>query len=404
MPEGDSGVERELWEAPAPLGGWGRAWPQCVELARALPSDQWTLVGGGLMVHLHAAVAGLAVTRPTADVDIVLHIETGAASAAHVTGVLAGLGYRLHYSLDAEAPAHRFVRGDEQIDVMVADHPAPKVIPRLGGRRPFQLPAGTQAVQRTVNCRVGLDDGDPVLISIPNTLGALVLKGAAYQQDKRDGRRHLDDAAVLLATVARPLELVRQMKGSDRSRILVIGSELVDPDHQSWRVLDPGDRDRAITALGVLSANPDRLPLRPSAPPDVASVRTTGRRHVAGALAGSRTHRGHEHYSGTSPQGCPHGRAVHRRGRGRADHRHPARSRGGREASAPAPPADLGRDEPPWRRALLRRHIRVGRAGPQHPGPDEGQGPGTPVRVGGRAAHMGWENLPARAPRGLCPP
>lgn len=231
-------TERELWDAPAPPGGWGRPWPQCVELAGALPSDQWTLVGG-LMVHLHAAVAGLAVTRPTADVDIVLHIETGAASTANVTGVLGSLGYHLHQSLDADAPAHRFVRGTEQIDVMVADHPAPKILPSLGGRRPFQIPAGTQALQRTVNCRVDLGDGDPVLISIPNTLGALVLKGAAYQQDKRDGRRHLDDSAVLLATVQRPLELVGQMKGSDRSRILVISSELSDPSHPSWASTGP---------------------------------------------------------------------------------------------------------------------------------------------------------------------
>lgn len=55
---------REIWDVPVPPGGWGTPWPQCVELARALPSTQWTLVGG-LMVQLHSAAAGLAVSRPT---------------------------------------------------------------------------------------------------------------------------------------------------------------------------------------------------------------------------------------------------------------------------------------------------------------------------------------------------
>ncbi|GAA4028473.1 hypothetical protein GCM10023063_07500 [Arthrobacter methylotrophus] len=122
------------------------------------------------------AAAVLAVTRPTADVDIVLHIETGATTSS-VSAVLDRLGYTVHKSIDDDAPAHRFVHGKQQIDVMVADHLAPKQIPRLGGRQPFQVTGGTQALQRTVNCRMIVDDAGPVFISIPNTLGALVLKG-----------------------------------------------------------------------------------------------------------------------------------------------------------------------------------------------------------------------------------
>lgn len=226
MPENDASVNRPLWEAPAPPGGWGRPWPQCVELARALPSSQWTLVGG-LMVQLHSAVAGLAVSRPTADVDIVLHIESGAATMSSVT-----------------------------------DHLAPKMIPSIGGRKPFQVTGGTQALRRTVNCRVTVGGGEHVLISIPNTLGALVLKGAAYQEDSRDAGRHLDDAAVLLATITSPLTLVADMGGSDRSRILILNRALSDAGHGSWKVLDLADRARGISNLAVLCSNPDRLPLK----------------------------------------------------------------------------------------------------------------------------------------------
>jgi len=245
---------RETWDVPVPPGGWGTPWPQCVELARALPSTQWTLVGG-LMVQLHAAAAGLAVSRPTADVDIVLHIETGAATTSTVTGVLTRLGYTLEKSIAHDAPAHRFVRGKQQIDVMIADHLAPAKVPTIGGRKPFQVAGGTQALQRTVNCRMTADNDGPVLISIPNALGALVLKGAAYREDSRDKNRHLDDAVVLCATIKSPLATAAQMKGSDKSRILTLHNELADPGHRSWQLLEPADRTPAMDALRILAAN-----------------------------------------------------------------------------------------------------------------------------------------------------
>jgi hypothetical protein len=251
---------RETWDVPVPPGGWGSPWPQCVELARALPSSQWTLVGG-LMVQLHAAAAGLAVSRPTADVDIILHIETGAATTAAVIGVLTDLGYTLETSIAHDAPAHRFVRGEQQIDVMIADHAAPSRVPTIGGRKPFKVAGGTQALQRTVNCRMTVDGDGPVLISIPNTLGALVLKGAAYLEDSRDKDRHLDDAVVLCATIKTPLVTAAQMKGSDRSRIQALHKVLADTGHRSWQLLGPADRTPAWDALRILAANHNGSPL-----------------------------------------------------------------------------------------------------------------------------------------------
>jgi len=143
----------------------------------------------------------------------------------------------------------------QQIDVMVADHLAPVKIPALGGRKPFQVSGGTQALQRTVNCRLAVDDDPPVLISIPNALGALVLKGAAYREDSRDRDRHLDDAVVICATLRTPLVTAAQMKGSDRSRVLSLHKELADPGHRSWQLLDPADRTQAMDALHILAVN-----------------------------------------------------------------------------------------------------------------------------------------------------
>lgn len=138
--------------APAP-GGWPAPWPSVAELTDALPVGSWTLVGG-LMTQLHTVHRGLGIVRPTNDVDIVLHIETRLGLPGTTAAVLEGLGYRLQPSFDPRNnTAHRFVRGTtavdlvtgtehgEHIDVLISDHPAPKVIERLCGRDMVQIRA-----------------------------------------------------------------------------------------------------------------------------------------------------------------------------------------------------------------------------------------------------------------------
>lgn len=250
---------RPIWEAPTPPGGWASPWPQCLELARSLPAHKWTLVGG-LMVQLHAAVAGMEVTRPTSDVDIILHVETGSVTAAELTDTLRTLGYALQTPIDDDSPAHRFVRGTEQIDVMVADHGIAKPPLLLGRREVFRVPAGTQALQRTVYCRINTDEG-AVMVSVPNTLGALILKGAAYREDSHDGRRHLDDAAVLAATLKDPLGMVPELRGSDRSRIITLHRALADPLYPSWLMLEDKDRTHSQDTLRILATNPQDFEL-----------------------------------------------------------------------------------------------------------------------------------------------
>jgi hypothetical protein len=95
----------------------------------------------------------------------------------------------------------------------------------------------------------------PIVISIPNAPGALVLKGADYREDSRDKDRHLDDAVVLCATIRNPLVTAQQMKGSDKSRVLSLHKKLSDPGHLSWRLLQPADRSPAMDALRILVAN-----------------------------------------------------------------------------------------------------------------------------------------------------
>ncbi|MFC9897617.1 hypothetical protein ACFVMC_28335 [Nocardia sp. NPDC127579] len=106
------------------------------ELVSVFPGDLWTLVGG-LMVQIHAAHANLPIHRATIDIDMVLHIETGATTFGRARRALESVGYQLHLPTNRKTPVHRFERGPQQIDVMIADHLAPSHRPTVAGREYF---------------------------------------------------------------------------------------------------------------------------------------------------------------------------------------------------------------------------------------------------------------------------
>lgn len=252
-----SPVERPRWEVDAPPGGWPPPWPQLIELVRAIPHEKWTLIGG-FMVQLHAAHAGMKLTRPTNDIDMILHIETGAATWGSIRDQLESLGYRL-LEPTGDGPVHRFTRGErqeQQVDVMVADRLPPKLRQRALKRDVFAVPGGTSALRKTVNCDIRTADG-VVTISIPDVLGALVLKGAAYKSDPRYRDRHLDDAAILACTVDDPRVHRDRMGGSDRGRVQLLWAQLEDPHHVAWAAPGPRLARRGQAALRILAAPPN---------------------------------------------------------------------------------------------------------------------------------------------------
>lgn len=263
----DNAQERPTVEVRAAPGGWPDPWPNVAELADALPADRWTLVGG-LMAQLHTVHRGLGVVRPTNDVDIVLHIETSRGVPLQIAAALESLGYELRDAVDPrDNTAHRFVRGtsrvdlvtgdpegaEEVVDVLRADHPAPKVVERLRGRDMVAMEGGTQALRRTVNARLEIEPNKVTTISVPRPFGALILKAAAYRVDGRDPERHLYDAAALLACIEDPLAEQEGFTGSDRSRLATLERALPD-DHLAWLSLRPGDRSQAQDALRLLCA------------------------------------------------------------------------------------------------------------------------------------------------------
>jgi len=218
------------------------------------------------MAQLHGVRRGVGVVRPTRDVDIVVHVETTRGIATEATRALESIGYELLTSIDERnTTAHRFRRDDatvdlvtaaaEVVDVLVADHAAPRVVETLRGRQMVAIEGGTQALRRTVNARLAIDDEGPTTISVPSAFGATILKAAAYRADSRDKGRHLQDAALLLACVEDPFAERERFGGSDRSRIHTLVRALPDSARE-WRLLPEGQRNDGQAALRILAAGP----------------------------------------------------------------------------------------------------------------------------------------------------
>ena len=246
-------------ELAEPAGGWFVPWPNVFELSRALPSNRWTLVGG-LMVQAHALAHGVNAVRPTEDLDLLLNIEMLSAVVIDADRVISALGYTLQEPADARrkrSPHYRYVRdgqfGVEKIDVMIPDHAGPKATRRLRGHPMFEVEGGTQALGRTLVFEMLTRAEGLVRITVPDELGALVLKGAAYRADSRDRDRHLQDAAVLAACITDHATELSRLGGSDRKRIRILARALSDSSSLPWLVLSPDQRVAGQDTLRILS-------------------------------------------------------------------------------------------------------------------------------------------------------
>lgn len=81
-------------------------------------------------------------------------------------------------------------------------------------------------------------EGSLARFSVPDELGALVLKGAAYIADPRDRDRHLFDAALLAAAITDHASELGRLKGTDAKRIRTLRAALDDVRHQpGWLYL-----------------------------------------------------------------------------------------------------------------------------------------------------------------------
>lgn len=115
------------------------------------------------------------------------------------------------------------------------------------------MPGGGQAIKRSMRLQLRYDQ-QSASIAIPDLLGALMLKSAAWEVDKTARRdRHLIDAALLLSLIDSPDEEAKRLHSSnDRKRILRL-HELLAADFDYWSSLDQTHRQDGIDTLDTLT-------------------------------------------------------------------------------------------------------------------------------------------------------
>jgi hypothetical protein len=216
-------------------------WPLVFELASTLPKGSWVLVGG-LMVHIHALRAGVVAMRPTSDVDLLLDIAT--TSVGEIGRAIIGRGFAT-VEPSRGGPVHRFTRGEDVVDVMVA-------------RDVLRAPDTAQALLRRDTYTI--EDGErSAELQVPDPLGAIIAKAAAYAVDSRNPQRHLEDLAVLGAATGTPRTLdLDTLTPTDRRHLNRVTPFLLDPRNSSWATLDPYDREIGQRIWGRIAAGMER--------------------------------------------------------------------------------------------------------------------------------------------------
>lgn len=227
-------------------------WQTVIELADVIDTSTLTIVGG-LMVQLHAARGGVIAARSTDDADVLLDALVDPGSLIAFSAAVARLGFELK---DDERYAYRFIhQGGRKIDAMIPDHLPRHVRIRLARKPGLAVSAGQQALDRRQLYRLTFTSGASVLVGVPDELGALIAKGAAYLDDQRDRGRHLDDASTILASITDASELdYSRSTRSDRARLRAIRSELGDESAAHWVNLRTDDRTRGLMNLSLVTA------------------------------------------------------------------------------------------------------------------------------------------------------
>jgi predicted nucleotidyltransferase len=224
-------------------------WTTVFEVARAIDVSDWVLVGG-LMVQLHARRASIPPPRATKDVDLIADVQTNRSSFGSIGSALTSIGFEVAVPDARTEPIYRFTRGEEQVDVMVADHLPSGMKPRLRARPAFAVDGGAQALNRRDTYVISSTSGT-ITIDVPDVLGALIGKGAAFMVDQRDRGRHVEDAAVLLASIESVGALDLTLNANDRKRLRILANDLKDQLHPAWLALreDASSRGRRNLAL-----------------------------------------------------------------------------------------------------------------------------------------------------------
>ena len=229
-----------------------KPWDTVIEIANCIPKEKWLLVGG-LMTQAHAMLAGYC-SRATKDIDVLVDVLSSSANVSMIVNTFLKSGFKLKEPGLRGSPFHRMLRDEIIVDVLVADHlPKSRAKSVKVNRWPMmEIAGGAQAVQRKMDLEL-IQNDNSCSIQIPNLLGALILKSAAYCSDNRDKQRHLDDVVLLASLITDHKECLNELHGSDKKRLRAVAKALQDTESSAWKLLDNEAQKRASMTLSILT-------------------------------------------------------------------------------------------------------------------------------------------------------
>ena len=191
-----------------------RLWQKVAELAREFGVDQeWTLVGG-LMVQLHAYQRG-ASPRPTTDIDVLADARRRPTVVSRIARVIKELGGELPTPPRTNPNlGYRFEIDGQIVDLLGPD--GLKKRPRTVGKfETFEIPGGSQALNRTETVAISVEGGPSTPIRRPTLLGAILLKARSLMvHRRREDQRQ--DLILLLGFVEDPRATAAELSGNER--------------------------------------------------------------------------------------------------------------------------------------------------------------------------------------------
>ena len=212
-------------------------WSTVFALAKATEDPTSWRLAGGLMVHLHAMLHGVK-SRPTTDTDFLVDVLTHKYAVREVRGVLQRLGFQLQDGSLSDYTT-RMRQGNYEVDLLVDNHLSKYLRSRamLNGRSMLGMPGSRKAVQRSMF--VDLEyAGETATICVPDLIGALLAKAAAWRETGQYGKdRHMIDAALLASLIDDPeAELARlnNRSKSDRKNVRTLRRALLGSDGDEY--------------------------------------------------------------------------------------------------------------------------------------------------------------------------
>lgn len=244
-------IDREPIELPVLPGIEDALWLALLEFAEVQPNN-WTLIGGQ-MVLLHALEKSAHLPRVSTDLDVLVNARVATRAVRDFVRALQERGFE-PAGMSPEGVVHRFMRNGISVDVLAPDGLGERTdLTTVSPGRTLQSPGGSQALRRTemIPIRFGEQTG---LVPRPSLLGAITCKAEAVNVDDAPINQRLD-LALLLSLVDDPMAMAAHLRPKDRQR-LRRRSEMNDPTHQSWQVLDQDEADRGLATYRLLTRDP----------------------------------------------------------------------------------------------------------------------------------------------------